>query len=871
MSKNIKLLSAAALAATVITPAVAVEASTPVNQDGVYFVYEGQNTYMTLTELVNDADMSYYVSELGLDKVTVIQDGEAGTYIDFLENKQVDLEDYDLPAGEYKDSQGNTVELTGDKQVGEVTSVKAINDLKVAKGTATDLKFLVNGEEELTKAEFEEKFEGYKVEFKYNVATSERDSKLGADHATGKVTAEDNFKYAVAVTNKDGEKVIEPTNADFAEVTVVDATVVTQINKIEAKAKDSAKAWDLDLAVTTVDKVTFVAAEYENALGQTNVAEEDAQKLPEDVQAPTVVKVVSNAPTVAYYDIDEGIIVRKDGKVTFTVEFDNGIKVVTPEVEVKVKATQTPTKVVAKDQKVAAGTTTVDFEILDQDGDLVRPATTVYYTVKAEGKEATSATSITPVTGGKGSIADLEVTAGKNVVTFYADEEAKKELGKVTITAVEVTGAPDAYDIKPALDKDGKEIVLDLNPNNKGAEKVSLNVEAKKDGVVVPFPAEGVTYAVKSSDDKIATADLTEEGKIEVTGVAKGEATITLYTTEGDMKTKVAEHTVTVDNTIEPIKELTFKDGVDAVIVKAEADENDVKYAVADAVKQTLTAGEESMIESVDTVKAQNIVIVTIKEEYGGGEYVLDAVYDFANLTEAEITAKVEGKEPQPAVAATVTEQDITFTAVAEGDEGNGIEIKFVASKENNNEEVEQTTAKVEGTTVTVTLAQAKGEEASVGVITATEADVVAAINALTDDSKIVTAALAEGIIGTEKVTATTDEVKTANGADEVEAVEAKPATLTLTFDEAVTLDGDFALFTKGTEAEDGETEAKDVKVTFAAKPVLSEEGTTITVALADGEDAEIAKDAVITKIDGVKAVKGIVLVKNVKVSAATE
>lgn len=750
----------------------------------------------------------------------------------------------------------------------------AINDLKIASNKATDLKFLVNEKEELTKAEFEEKFEGYQVEFKYNVATNDRENKLGAGYATGKVTATDSFKYAVEVT-KGEETVIEPTNADFAEVTVVDATVVTQINKIEAQSNN--KAWDLDLAVTTADNVKFVAAEYENALGQTNVAKEDAQKLPESVDAPDVVKVVSNAAKVAYYDIDEGIIVRKDGKVTFTVEFENGIKVVTPEVEVKVKATQTPTKVVAKDQKVAVGKTTVDFEIHDQDGDLVRPATTVYYTVKAEGKEATDATAVENVAGGKGSIKELTVTAGKNVVTFYADNAAEKELGKVTITAVEVTGAPDAYDIKPALDKDGKEIVLDLNPNNKDAEKVSLDVEAKKDGVVVPFPAKGVTYAVESSDNKIATATLnTETNKIDVTGVAKGEATITLYTTEGDMKTKVAEHTVTVDNTIEPIKELTFKDGVDAVIIESDETEA-VKQAVEKAVKQELKAGDESMIKSVDTVKAQNIVIVTIKEEYGGGEYVLDAVYDFAYLEGAKITAKVDGTDAKDAVKATATEQGITFTAEADGKAGDGIVIEFVAATEVGKAEVTETTAEVseEGKKVTVTLAQEAGTAASVeepqsdgtiGKITATKTDVVAAVNALEGDSKIVTAALAEGTIGTEEVTATTSEVKTADGKEATPEVKEQPATLTLTFDEAVTLEGDFALFTEGTEAEDGET-AEDVKVTFTAKPVLSDDGTTITVELTDEETAaKIVEGKEITKIDGVKAVKGIVLVKDVKV-----
>lgn len=48
-----------------------------------------------------------------------------------------------------------------------VTSVSAINQT-IAANKATDLKFSVNGLEKLTKTEFEKKYEGYKVDFKYN-------------------------------------------------------------------------------------------------------------------------------------------------------------------------------------------------------------------------------------------------------------------------------------------------------------------------------------------------------------------------------------------------------------------------------------------------------------------------------------------------------------------------------------------------------------------------------------------------------------------------------------------------------------------------------------------------------------------------------
>ncbi|MFD0942356.1 hypothetical protein [Savagea faecisuis] len=139
MSKSLKVLSAAALAAVSLTPAAVANADTqkeiPVNQDGIYYEYNGQKLYVTVDELLTNSEVIDQINEVGLENIYLIQDGQAGAYQDFVDGKEVKIEDYDLPSGEYKDLSGNIHQL-GDGNTeepetpgGEVTveSVSAIN------------------------------------------------------------------------------------------------------------------------------------------------------------------------------------------------------------------------------------------------------------------------------------------------------------------------------------------------------------------------------------------------------------------------------------------------------------------------------------------------------------------------------------------------------------------------------------------------------------------------------------------------------------------------------------------------------------------------------------------------------------------------
>ena len=108
-----------------------------------------------------------------------------------------------------------------------VESVSAINDTTIKSGVETTLKLSVNGKEELTKTEFEEKYEGYTVEFKYNF------SGATAKERTGVVTKTSDFKYAVQVTDAEGNLVPETVQtSDFTTVKVADAAVATEVTSV---------------------------------------------------------------------------------------------------------------------------------------------------------------------------------------------------------------------------------------------------------------------------------------------------------------------------------------------------------------------------------------------------------------------------------------------------------------------------------------------------------------------------------------------------------------------------------------------------------------------------------------------------------------
>ncbi|EGQ26775.1 flagellin hook IN domain protein subfamily [Sporosarcina newyorkensis 2681] len=522
--------------------------------------------------------------------------------------------------------------------------VSAINDTTIASNKSTELEFLVNGTDKVTATEFAEKYEGYSVTFLYNKSGAA----YGANGTVNVATA-GTFKYAVQVTDPEGNKIPEaPLAKDFAEVKVVDATDAVKVSEVALYDQNGDK-WENN-SVLESDNITIDASVFENALGQKNT-DKDAAGNPIAITSPTVKTAVSSDPTVAYYE-NGTIKVLKDGTVTFTVSFvdleDTAI------VTVNAKKEQKATSIDAKAQTVkAAEAQNLVFKVLDQDGEVLRDASKqVFYTVTKKGEnEATSAVATT-ATNGEVTLSQT-LAEGEYTVNVYDKATKDKKFGTFTVKAVDIQDSEiDKYTLSFANEEETK---LDLNTLLDPA-KNSLNIEAKAfiDSIEVPLSGDLVA---KSSNEDVATvdADALNAGEFTVTaGTETGTATITLYTKEEALLTPVATLDVTVENTSPQVSTLTLKKDT-----KVDAKAADEKQAVVDAVKEDLV---KEQIESVTKVAANGVVIVKIANEFGGQEFVLDAKFDDVTLDTAVITVlPIKNVDAVDASVVTVGESTFTF------------------------------------------------------------------------------------------------------------------------------------------------------------------------------------------------------------------
>lgn len=611
MSKNIKLLSAAALAATVITPAMAVEAATPVNQDGVYFVYEGQNTYMTLTELVNNPDMSYYVSELGLDKVTVIQDGEAGTYQDFLSGDQVDLENYNLPAGEYKDSQGNTVELTGDKQVGEVTSVKAITETVDKDGT---LEFTINEGKtatvkELTEAGYDVTFNATKAVFKDDTTTS-KDGVLATQANT-------TFEYEVVVT-KDGEEVAKSARQ---KVTVEDfESAIIEITSVEVTVNNN---------VITSNKLAVGEEAQLKVMGKTKLSKDKSVDITENVKfaaAPVALISVSNE------DATKGKVTQTGKKGDATVTITSGDLKETVKLNVgneARKASATTTTISEKTVEVAAGQKTkIIVDVKDQYGDVLATAPIASNAEKTSVIKGES-------TGVLVTDAEGETVTGKYEIEATAADKAAKgdiivkvgdvEVGKVNVTVKEA-GAIDKYEFTTTAKE------WDLKQGVENNPTVALKA-FDKEGLEVSLAGKAISYEIKDAEQAKKFAVDSSTGvvtKVEDAQIKAGDkVVVSAIEKEGAIETVRGTVEITVVDTTPVLKDVTFTShpavteatsiDLDKILkVTAEGSKGEVKvaYTVAKDEKALtiVEAGKDGKAPETGAVELGTVELTNLPE-----------------------------------------------------------------------------------------------------------------------------------------------------------------------------------------------------------------------------------------------------------------
>lgn len=518
-----------------------------------------------------------------------------------------------------------------------VESVTAITQT-IAKSTATALKFEVNGKE-YTTATFAKEFADYTVDFKFSNPT------VKATLSEGKVSATEDFKYAVEIKDKDGNAVNTVANTDYVTVKVAEAATAVKVN--ELGLVDGSAVKFAHESVLKGETAKIVATKYENALGQDekSLVEGTANKV---VTAPTVKNVVSSDPTIAYYDKTDGIKVLKDGKVTFTVEFNDIEEKST--IEVNVKKEQTVASAKAADQKIANDASSIDLGIkfYDEAEEELHAAPTVYYTTTLAGKnEASTATETAPVA------ADF-TTAGVYTVNVYKAADKKEKLGSFKVESVEVAANAkiDDYKLAYAKDADEKDVTtLDLNSLlTTPANETTLTAKGFIKEIEQPL-TKGLELVAKSSDNKIvkvknANGEVAQtDGEINLQAVAEGEATITLYTVEGDIETPVATAKITVENSAPQVTELTLKKDT-----KVDGKATDLKAAVIAAVNEEIKADQ---IDEVTPVEANGVVLVDIKDEFGGKTFTLDAKFEDATLQTA--TATISKASDTPAVVATAT------------------------------------------------------------------------------------------------------------------------------------------------------------------------------------------------------------------------
>ena len=170
-----------------------------------------------------------------------------------------------------------------------VESVNAINGQVIPASTATELKFLVNGTEELTATEFEEKYEGYKVAFKYN--------KTGLDAKGNVNVAAGTYKYAVEVT---GIKVLKPGTVTFTvKFEGIKETSTITVNVKAAQAVVGIKADATTARVTTGADVNFTLLDKDEEAMRAVTNVFYTATLADGTEADTATSVSSDANGVA--------------------------------------------------------------------------------------------------------------------------------------------------------------------------------------------------------------------------------------------------------------------------------------------------------------------------------------------------------------------------------------------------------------------------------------------------------------------------------------------------------------------------------------------------------------------------------------------
>ena len=276
------------------------------------------------------------------------------------------------------------------------------------------------------------------------------------------------------------------------------------------------------------------------------------------------------------------------GTATVTVELNSGYKF-EKVITVNEEARQA-TKITAEQEKLTLSSTVssgnVKVTVVDQYGDPVK-GKTVYAYPTATGTKAIVSQAQTSATDGKGE-ATLSLTAlgtattGTDTVKLSIENDAQKDgLGTLTVEYAKA-GNVATYDVRIAADSLSKDATIDTYNTDDNALKLEF-IGKDAAGVVAAIYDQttmGTTYKVSSSDTAIAEASVDETGKIEVTPVKAGTATI--HVKEGNIVRATFE--VTVTDSTPAVGTIALKEGAQILVSASTA-----KNLTADDLKSLIS------------------------------------------------------------------------------------------------------------------------------------------------------------------------------------------------------------------------------------------------------------------------------------------
>ncbi len=251
----------------------------------------------------------------------------------------------------------------------------------------------------------------------------------------------------------------------------------------------------------------------------------------------------------------------------------------------------------------------------------------------------------------KGKATLVAITSGSGKYTAASSDKkiatAKIEAGKVKIMGIEKGQA--TITITDTDTKKTEQIKVVVKPLlNVAATEVTV---IESESTMVTIQSGSGKYTAASSDKGIATAKI-EEGKVKITGVAKGQATITITDTDTNLEATIK---VTVDEKIADITvekdavEITETEMIEVMITAGSgkyevisADEATAKAEIKDAkVVITGTKAGETTVTVTDTVtKKEANIKVTVNEKIADIAVEKDAVeVKETEMVEVMITA----------------------------------------------------------------------------------------------------------------------------------------------------------------------------------------------------------------------------------------